>query len=360
MLENAIATKSVDEGAPVGLVPAEAPLVTGEMSSRIFNLGLALVFLPYALIIMGLVWVVMKAANSDNGPFLYRGERLGRGKKPYQIYKIRTLALGAEQRIGGELYRPGGNLELRGGAFLRKSRLDELPQLFNIIRGDMNFIGPRPLRRAVYEKNRAFIPNYDARFAIRPGLTGFSQFFTPHKTPKRIRSRIDNHYYLRRQSGPLFEALFILRTAYAVLRNSLTEAAHLAGDGVARLVRGLPLKERRRMRRMRLKNANLALLDERGQPVGAVVRLLDINHETLAVQTDRPLPENQPLRVRLSAPKRGGRLKTARLIGFVRPATTEESSDQARSARRYVIDYEPVTGLHRYMVDQYVLKDSIA
>ena len=104
------------------------------------------------------------------------------------MYKFRTLPVGAQKKIGSKL------LSFRHcklpffSKFLRDTRLDELPQLFNIMKGEMDFLGPRPLRPEIYDHMCKGITNYDLRFNVRPGLVGYSQLFTPHSSPKRIRA----------------------------------------------------------------------------------------------------------------------------------------------------------------------------
>src|SRR5262245_61152539 len=173
----------------IGFAFVKALLPAAAFVERAFNIALALVLIVLGsplFLIMGILILI-----SDGRPVIYRGERLGRGKKPFTIYKFRTLRRGAQKIIGGQLLSHEHDLAIRWGGFLRDTRLDELPQLFNILRGDINFIGPRPLRPEVYETLCKDIPGYDVCFLVKPGLLGYSQIFTPHASPKRLRSLID-------------------------------------------------------------------------------------------------------------------------------------------------------------------------
>jgi lipopolysaccharide/colanic/teichoic acid biosynthesis glycosyltransferase len=116
---------------------------------------------------------------SSGRPILYRGARVGQAGRVYQMYKFRTLAPDAESRLG-QFYGPELSLrtrdeETRLGRVMRVTQLDELPQLFNVLQGDMSIVGPRPIRPVFFEKLCEDIPAYWQRLVLRPGLTGFAQ-----------------------------------------------------------------------------------------------------------------------------------------------------------------------------------------
>src|SRR6266536_2195575 len=110
---------------------------------------------------------------------LYRGERVGRGGRIFTIVKFRTLRRDAETRLGpylgDELVRRTELEYTRIGRGLKASQLDELPQLWNVFRGDMSLVGPRPIRPRFFEQLAADLPAYWQRLVVRPGLTGFAQ-----------------------------------------------------------------------------------------------------------------------------------------------------------------------------------------
>jgi lipopolysaccharide/colanic/teichoic acid biosynthesis glycosyltransferase len=116
---------------------------------------------------------------SSGRPVLYRGARVGRAGNVYLMYKFRTLAADAESRLG-PYYGPELTVQTerevtRLGRIMRATQLDELPQLLNVIRGDMSVVGPRPIRPVFFEELSEQIPAYWQRLVIRPGLTGFAQ-----------------------------------------------------------------------------------------------------------------------------------------------------------------------------------------
>jgi lipopolysaccharide/colanic/teichoic acid biosynthesis glycosyltransferase len=117
--------------------------------------------------------------SSPRAPVLYRGWRVGRGGHLFLMVKFRTLAPDAEQRLGpylGPELTQRTELEVSPlGRLLRASKLDELPQLYNVIRGDMSLVGPRPIRPTFFGELCAGIPEYWQRLVVRPGVTGLAQ-----------------------------------------------------------------------------------------------------------------------------------------------------------------------------------------
>jgi len=139
-----------------------------------------LVSLPLTVPIAGLLLV------TSGRPILYRGERVGRGGRVFEMLKFRTLKRGAEQRLGPylgeELVRRTQAETTSVGAWLRKTQLDEVPQLLNVLKGDMSLVGPRPIRPRFFEELAADLPAYWQRLVVRPGLTGFAQIRRGYET----------------------------------------------------------------------------------------------------------------------------------------------------------------------------------
>jgi lipopolysaccharide/colanic/teichoic acid biosynthesis glycosyltransferase len=139
-------------------------------------LGAGAAFLTGPMVI--LIAIVLKL-SSPRGPVLYRGWRVGRGGYLFQMLKFRTLAPDAEQRLGPflgpELTQLTETEVSRIGRALRASRLDELPQLYNVLRGEMSIVGPRPIRPRFFEELCVDIPEYWQRLVVRPGITGLAQ-----------------------------------------------------------------------------------------------------------------------------------------------------------------------------------------
>jgi Sugar transferases involved in lipopolysaccharide synthesis len=143
--------------------------------------GLDLIIAGSALILLSpLLGLVALATLITSGrPVLYRGERVGRAGRVFTMYKLRTLAPGAEARLGNyygqELSRRTEDEVTMVGRAARLTHIDEVPQLFNVIRGDMSIVGPRPVRPAFFNRLCEEVPQYWQRLVVRPGVTGFAQ-----------------------------------------------------------------------------------------------------------------------------------------------------------------------------------------
>jgi len=153
----------------------------------LFAAALLVVLFPVIVVLMGALLVTQ-------GPkIFYRGPRLGKDKQSFDIIKFRTLCDRRAREITQDCTLPANsNIETPLGRMLRETRLDELPQLINIIQGDMNICGPRPVREEIADKERQRIPEYDRRFEVKPGLVGPTQAYFGHGASKRVRARMNN------------------------------------------------------------------------------------------------------------------------------------------------------------------------
>jgi sugar transferase (PEP-CTERM system associated) len=140
---------------------------------RAFDIGIAAAMFVLALPVMAIVALAVKATSS--GPVLYRQQRVGEGGRVFEIYKFRSMRADAEAATGAVWARPDDPRVTPVGRLLRRSRLDELPQLWNVLRGDMSFVGPRPERPEFVARLTEEIPFYGVRHFVRPGLTGWAQ-----------------------------------------------------------------------------------------------------------------------------------------------------------------------------------------
>jgi lipopolysaccharide/colanic/teichoic acid biosynthesis glycosyltransferase len=126
-----------------------------------------------------LVLVAVAILSTSGRPLFYRGLRIGRDGRVFQMYKFRSLAPEAESRLGAfygeELTLRTATEATRLGAWLRAAQLDELPQLWNVLRGDMSMVGPRPIRPALFEHALTESPESWRRLVVRPGLSGLAQ-----------------------------------------------------------------------------------------------------------------------------------------------------------------------------------------
>jgi lipopolysaccharide/colanic/teichoic acid biosynthesis glycosyltransferase len=148
-----------------------------------------LVLLAAAAVPMALVAAFVRLASP--GPVLYRQRRIGLGGREFTLLKFRTMRDNAERDTGEVLAVPGDPRFTPGAALLRRLRLDELPQLFNVLRGDMSLVGPRPLTREDIE--RLGWQGEALRWSVRPGITGTAQLFGRGRG-KRVNGWLDRRY----------------------------------------------------------------------------------------------------------------------------------------------------------------------
>jgi lipopolysaccharide/colanic/teichoic acid biosynthesis glycosyltransferase len=167
-----------------GELTQAAPARRRDAVLRALDILLSAFFLLVSLPLTVPIAVLILAASGR--PLFYRGERVGRGGRVFEMLKFRTLARGAEDRLGPYL---GEELVSRTqaettpvGAWLRKTQLDEIPQLLNVLKGDMSLVGPRPIRPRFFEELAAELPAYWQRLVVRPGLTGFAQIRRGYET----------------------------------------------------------------------------------------------------------------------------------------------------------------------------------
>ncbi len=139
------------------------------MTDFVISLVLSLLTAPFLLLVSMLVKL------SSRGPVFFVQERLGLNKKPFKLIKFRTMVVDAETGNGPQWATEDDPRVTKLGKFLRKSRLDELPQLLNVLKGEMSIVGTRPIRKHFADLLARDIPYYDLRFFIKPGLTGWSQ-----------------------------------------------------------------------------------------------------------------------------------------------------------------------------------------
>ncbi len=145
--------------------------------TRLFDLMAAFVGLVFLCLLLPFIWAFNLVWNK--GPLFYKQERVGKNGVPFNIVKLRTMVQNAEQN--GAVFATTNDSRITPfGKFLRKTRLDELPQFINVLKGDMAIIGPRPERPVFVEQIAASIPLYQTRHVIKPGLTGWAQVNYPY------------------------------------------------------------------------------------------------------------------------------------------------------------------------------------
>jgi lipopolysaccharide/colanic/teichoic acid biosynthesis glycosyltransferase len=195
-----------------------------DVSLRTLDVVLALVFVVIAAIPMLLIALAMLVTSGR--PVFYRGRRVGRGGEFYTMLKFRTLRPGAEDRLGPflgpELVERTRAERTTLGRWLRATQLDELPQLWNVIRGEMSLVGPRPIRPIFFEQLASELPAYWQRLVVRPGVTGFAQVRRDYETSMAEKLAHDLEWIADRSVGLYLRTLGA--TGWRVLRQSLRGA----------------------------------------------------------------------------------------------------------------------------------------
>lgn len=189
--------------------------ILDRLLKRALDVGVSLIVLlltgPFLLVAMLAIHL------QDGGPMLYRQTRVTLHGREFEIMKLRTMRTDAE--AAGAVWAAQGDRRItRLGAFLRRARLDELPQLFNILRGDMSFVGPRPERPEFVAMLAAQVPLYHERHAAKAGLTGWAQINYPYGASiDDARSKLSYDLYYVKNFSILLDLLIIMQTVRVVL-----------------------------------------------------------------------------------------------------------------------------------------------
>lgn len=186
-----------------------------QRAKRVVDIAFGVLALP-VLVFVAVPTAVLNLFTS-RGPLFFKQERVGRDGAPFTIYKFRSMKVGGESTWTVE----GDDRITSAGRILRPTHLDELPQVLNILRGDLSLVGPRPEQTAYVEELREKVPFYDVRHLVRPGLTGWAQvrYAYGSDTNDALEKLQYDLYYLRRQSITT-DLLIVVRTLRSVLRGS--------------------------------------------------------------------------------------------------------------------------------------------
>lgn len=189
---------------------------SSHISKRCFDIVLSLVLLLLVLPLMMLTWLFVVLESS--GPALYRQERVGLGGRSFVLLKFRSMRTDAETDGKARWATPNDPRVTWVGKIIRKLRIDELPQLINVLRGDMSFVGPRPERPAFVDQFSAQIPFYAERHCVRPGITGWAQINYPYGSSlKDARNKLSYDLYYVKNHGIFLDMLIVLQTFRVIL-----------------------------------------------------------------------------------------------------------------------------------------------
>jgi lipopolysaccharide/colanic/teichoic acid biosynthesis glycosyltransferase len=199
----------------------ETPTRRRDGALRTLDIGLSSLLLVVSLPLAALIALI--ALVTGGRPVLYRGERVGRGGHLFTMYKFRTLQRGAEARLGPylgeELVRRTEGEFTPIGRWLKATQLDEIPQFWNVVRGDMSLVGPRPIRPVFFEELAHELPAYWQRLVVRPGLTGFAQVRRGYETSMAEKLAHDLEWIADRSVRLYLRT--VAATGWRVIRQSL-------------------------------------------------------------------------------------------------------------------------------------------
>lgn len=183
-----------------------------EFTKRILDIIIAVILfiitIPFVIIFSILIKI------EDGGPIFYKQERLGKDRKEFFIYKLRSMKIDAEKN-GAQWAEKNDSRITNIGKFIRKTRIDELPQLINVIKGEMSIIGPRPERPMFTDEFDKKIPGFSNRLQVKPGLTGWAQVNGGYEMSPEEKFYADMYYIENRNL--LLDIKILIKTIKVVL-----------------------------------------------------------------------------------------------------------------------------------------------
>ena len=190
---------------------------------RLIDIVSALLLLPLVLLVIFIMTFIIRI--DDNGPVFYNAKRMGRNGKPFKMFKLRSMKVNAPdlRNADGSTFNSDHDPRVtRTGRFMRKTSIDEIPQILNVLKGDMSFIGPRPVLA-----NKPYT-EYDEirrkRLTVRPGITGYSQAFFRNSITQDEKFQYDCYYVDHLTFRLDVKILFV--TVYSVLRRKNINTEH--------------------------------------------------------------------------------------------------------------------------------------
>jgi sugar transferase (PEP-CTERM system associated) len=185
---------------------------------RAFDLVISLVVLTLTLPLMALAAILIWLESGFRGPILYRQTRVGRDGKLFRILKFRSMSVDAEQYGGARWAVDGDSRVTAVGGVLRMSRIDELPQLINVLKGEMSFVGPRPERPEFVDDLVNEIPFYDLRHRVNPGITGWAQICYPYGASREdAKDKLEYDLYYIKNYSLFLDLMILIQTAQVIL-----------------------------------------------------------------------------------------------------------------------------------------------
>ncbi len=185
---------------------------------RLFDIAVSLIALLLAWPFMLLAAAAILVEGGGNGKILYRQERVGQDGKCFSVLKFRSMCPNAEKDGKARWAKKNDDRITRVGVFMRRTRIDELPQLFNVLKGDMSFVGPRPERPQFVRQLSEKIPYYSERHRVKPGITGWAQICYPYgASEKDAEEKLQYDLYYVKNYSLFLDLMIIFQTLQVVL-----------------------------------------------------------------------------------------------------------------------------------------------
>jgi len=185
-------------------------------TKRVFDVFVSVVFLIVTLPITVLAAIAIKLEGP--GPIFYGQERVGRNGSTFTVFKFRSMRTDAEKDGVARWAQNNDTRVTRVGRFIRRTRIDEIPQVINVLTGDMSFVGPRPERPVFVAALAQKIPHYDVRHRIKPGITGWAQINYPYgASDEDAKAKLSYDLYYAKNWGIFLDAVILFQTARVVL-----------------------------------------------------------------------------------------------------------------------------------------------
>ncbi len=189
-----------------------------QFTKRAFDVMAALALLAVTLPFILVTFIAIACEDGPRGPYFYRQRRVGLDGKVFNVLKFRSMTVDAESDGRPRWATSGDARVTRVGRFIRKVRIDELPQVFNVLRGDMSFVGPRPERPEFVSQFGETVPYYDERHCAKPGITGWAQLCYPYgASEKDAIEKLQYDLYYVKNHTLLFDLMILLQTVEVVV-----------------------------------------------------------------------------------------------------------------------------------------------
>jgi sugar transferase (PEP-CTERM system associated) len=197
-----------------GFIQAVLKTYVHRVFDLLISISVLIITLPIMLVAAILIWLESRCRE----PVLYRQTRVGRNGKLFRILKFRSMSVDAEGSGGARWAVPGDSRITAIGGLLRKSRIDELPQLINVLKGDMSFVGPRPERPEFVDELVNEIPFYDLRHRVNPGITGWAQICYPYGASREdAKDKLEYDLYYIKNYSLFLDLMILIQTAQVIL-----------------------------------------------------------------------------------------------------------------------------------------------